>query len=234
MAGGREARPNSWPWQVEMLFQNTHACSGALIDQRWVLTSAVCVNASGKAEDWTARLGEHDRAVLEGYEETIKVEDIIVSLSRHIALIKIERVAVFHQRVIPVCLPSEDTEFTVGSSCYVSSWKSTENQGNISNVLNEAQVELASTQLCNTSYNGMISKYERCASTPRDKDDVCTVDYGTPLVCPGGDGRFVLAGLASSEDWCSNLGKYGVFDDAKAMLPFIHSTMAAKKDAISV
>ena len=237
MVSERDARPNSWPWQVELLFQNTHACSGALIDQRWILTSAACVNASDrdKPENWTARLGEHDRTVLEGYEEAIKVANIVVSPKRHIALMKIERAAVLHQRVSPVCLPNEETEFPVGSLCYVSGWRSSEKQGNTTNVLNEVKVKLDSLELCNTSYSGMISKYERCASSPLGEDEVCNVDSGTPLVCPGADGRFVLAGVASSGDWCSNPGQYGVFLDVKAMLSFIHSTTTAvKTDTISV
>ena len=100
-------------------------------------------------------------------------------------------------------------------------------KGNLADVLNEVQVELASLELCNTSYGGMVTKYERCASTPRDKDDVCNVESGAPLVCPGGDGRFVLAGVASTQDWCSNPGKYGVFIDVKMMPSFIESTMAS-------
>jgi len=234
MVSKHEARPNSWPWQVELLFQNTHACSGALIDKHWILTSAACVNTTENPGDWKARFGEHDRTVLEGYEETIKVEKIVISPENHVALLKIERMAVLHQRVTTVCLPDEDTEFPIGSSCYVSGWKSTERRGNTSSVLNEANVELASRELCNASYGGVIGKYERCTSSPREEDKVCTVDSGGPLVCPGGGGRFVLAGVASSEDWCSNPGQYGVFVDVKEMLSFIHSTIVVKKDIISV
>lgn len=198
------------------------------------MTSAACVNSSHKPENWTARLGEHDRTVLEGYEETIKVEEILTSPKHHITLIRIERMAVLHKRVTPVCLPDANTTFTVGSSCYVSGWKSTKKEGDITAVLNEAQVELASLELCNTSYSGMVSKYERCASTPREKDEVCNVESGAPLVCPGGDGRFVLAGVASSTDWCSNPGQYGVFTDIQMMRSFIESTITARNDTISV
>lgn len=232
---GSEARPNSWPWQVELLFNNTHACSGSLIDQRWIVTSAACVNSSHNPEDWNARLGEHDRTVLEGYEETIKIENIFTSPQGHITLMKTKRVGVLHQRVAPVCLPEENTTLPVGSSCYVSSWRSTKKEGNLTGVLNEAQVELASSELCNTSYGGMVTKFEHCASTPPGKDEVCNVEKGAPLVCPGGDGRFVLAGIASSEDWCSNPGQYGVFIDVKMILSFIESTIAPpKKETINV
>ena len=192
------------------------------------------MNSSHNPENWNARLGEHNRTVLEGYEETIKIENILTSPLGHITLIKMKRVAVLHQRVTPVCLPEENTTFPVESQCYVSGWRSTKKEGSLTHVLNEAQVELASSELCNTSYSGMVTKYEHCASTPRGKDEVCNVENGAPLVCPGVNGTFVLAGVASSEDWCSNPGQYGVFIDVKMMLSFIESTIAPKKETISV
>ena len=234
MFSGREARPNSWPWQVELLFRNTHACSGALIEQDWVITSAACVNASAKSEDWEIILGEHKRAMREGYEESIKVEEIVVSSKRHIALLNLERGAILHQRVTTVCLPGEDKEFSIGSSCYVTGWGSIERPRNVSDVLNEVQVEIASLELCNVSYSGAIVEYERCVRTPRGDSEVCSVDNGAPIVCPGDDGRFVLAGVTSSEDWCSNPGKYGVFIDVKALRSYIQSTIAAIRDLINV
>ena len=233
MVSGHDARPNSWPWQVELLFLNTHACSGTLIDGLWILTSADCVNARGKPENWTARVGEHDRTVLEGYEEIIGVKNIVVSLKRHIALMKLERMPVLHRRVSPICLPNEGTEFVNGSLCYVIGWRSFDKQGNISNKLKEAQVKLDSTKLCNSSFNGTISKYERCASSVRNEDQICNVDGGAPLVCPRGDGKFVLAGVANSEDWCTNPGQHGVFIDVKSMLSFIHNTVTVAADIMS-
>lgn len=234
MFSGREAHPNSWPWQVELLFQNTHACSGALIEEDWVITSAACVNASAKPEDWEIILGEHKRTMREGYEESIKVEEIVVSPKRHTALLKLERIAILHQRVTTVCLPGEDKEFPVGSLCYVTGWGSIDRLRNVSDVLTEVQVEMASLELCNVSYSGAIVEYERCVRTPRGDSEVCSVDNGAPLVCPGDDGRFVLAGVTSSEDWCSNPGKYGVFVDVKAFGSHIQSTIAARKDVINV
>ena len=192
------------------------------------------MNSSHNPEHWNARLGEHNRTVLEGYEETIKIDNIFTSPLGHITLLKMTRVAVLHQRVIPVCLPDENTMLPVGSSCYVSGWKSTEKAGSVTNVLNEAQIELASSELCNTSYGGMVTKYERCASSPPGKDELCNVENGAPVVCPGGDGRSVLAGVTSSEDWCSNPGQYGVFINVKMMLSFIESTIAPQNETISV
>jgi len=190
------------------------------------VTSAACVNSSHNPENWNVRLGEHNRTVLEGYEETINIENIFTSPQGHITLIKLTRVALLHQRVIPVCLPNENMTFPVGSMCYVSGWRSTEKGESLTDVVNEAQVELGSSELCNTSYGGIVAKYESCASTPTGKDEVCNVENGAPIVCPGGNGTFVLAGVASSEDWCSNPGQYGVFIDIKMMLSFIESTTA--------
>ncbi|XP_068686247.1 transmembrane protease serine 9-like isoform X2 [Montipora foliosa] len=219
-----EAHPYSWPWQVEVLFRNKHACSGALIDSNWVITSAACVNNSEIPAYWSVRLGEHRRTLFEGYEETIKVNDVVVDPEGHVALLKMERVGVLHQRVTTVCLPSQETTFPVNESeCYVTSWTFSEQQGNLSDVLIQSQVELASVEVCNASYGGAITMYEGCVNSSL-ASPVCSVEKGAPLVCPGNNGQFLLAGVVSYEDWCSNPGKFGVFVHIKTMLSFIYKT----------
>uniref|UniRef100_A0A8C0D804 Ovochymase 1 n=1 Tax=Balaenoptera musculus TaxID=9771 RepID=A0A8C0D804_BALMU len=42
IAGGEEACPHCWPWQVGLRFLGQHYCGGALIGRQWVLTAAHC------------------------------------------------------------------------------------------------------------------------------------------------------------------------------------------------
>ena len=47
IVGGSQAEQNEWPWQVSLqLYRGAwfHFCGGSLIDNRWVLTAAHCLD----------------------------------------------------------------------------------------------------------------------------------------------------------------------------------------------
>ena len=40
---GKQAKPNSWPWMVQLLRNGRFTCGGTLIKRKWVVTAAHCV-----------------------------------------------------------------------------------------------------------------------------------------------------------------------------------------------
>ena len=67
VVGGRESRPNSWPWQIELRFNVTeHYCGGAIIHPQWVVTAGHCFFRNKDPEKFEVRVGEHDTTRLEG------------------------------------------------------------------------------------------------------------------------------------------------------------------------
>ena len=239
IVGGSEAKPNSWPWQVDLLRvvngSANHYCGGSLIDRKWVVTSAHCFGRYNKTSDWEIRLGEHNETKQEGYEQIISAEKILIhpdfvsptnmTGDYDIALIKLVRPALFYKRVHGVCLPTNETIFTVGQSCYATGWGRTSENSTYSKVLREVQVPLVDHKVCNASYGGIIHSRYFCAGVPEGGIDTCGGDSGGPLVCPNKEGAFVLMGIVTWGHGCARPKKYGVYNDVRQMLPFITSTM---------
>lgn len=83
--------------------------------------------------------GEHDVRVVEGYEQIISVDKIIIhpdydayTLDYDVALIKLKNPIKFNRNVRPVCLPKSD--FDPGTICYITGWGLTAERGNVSQV----------------------------------------------------------------------------------------------------
>ena len=43
IVGGQEARAHSWPWQIDLRFDNSHWCGGSILSAYWIITAAHCV-----------------------------------------------------------------------------------------------------------------------------------------------------------------------------------------------
>ena len=241
--GGREARPNSWPWQVDLLVNGTaHGCGGSLIGSSWVVTSGHCFFLYDKPSQWQIRVGEHNESKFEGYEEKIDIENITIhpgfqlgsenyTGDYDIAIIKLKRPAVFHKRVHSICLPDMETSFSAGKTCFATGWgKQQENASAYSEVLREVEVNLVSKEVCNSniSYRGGINERYFCAGFPEGGKDACYGDSGGPLACQKEDGSFVLTGVVSWGTGCARANKYGVYLDVRYMLPFIESVITGK------
>ena len=240
IVGGREARPNSWPWQIDLLVNGTaHYCGGSLIDPLWIVTSAHCFYLYTQPEQWQVRVGEHNETKFEGYEEMINIEKITIhpgfilgsaedTGDYDIAIIKLKRPAVFHKLVHSICLPEMETRFATSKTCFATGWgKQDENAAEYSDVLREVEVELVSKEVCNSniSYNGLLNERFLCAGFQAGGKDACGGDSGGPLACQIENGSFVLTGVVSWGEGCARANKYGVYLDVRYMLPFIENTL---------
>ena len=248
IVGGREARPNSWPWQVDLLVNGIkHQCGGSLIGPSWVVTSGHCFFLYKKPSQWQVRVGEHNETKYEGYEETIDIENITIhpgfifcspndTGDYDIAIIKLKRPAVFHKRVHSICLPEMETSFPAGKTCFATGWgRQQENAPVYSEVLREVEVDLVSKEVCNSdiSYRGLINERYLCARFQAGGKDARSGDSGGPLACQNADGSFVLTGVVSWGEGCARANKYGVYVDVRYMLPFIENTLHGEYPVIN-
>ncbi|XP_028326869.1 trypsinogen-like protein 3 [Gouania willdenowi] len=118
----KECEPHSRPWQV---FLNGKSCSGALIDEWWIVTSFDCRPSPYSI---IASLGEHDITVEEGTEQHIRIAEVIVhspyrSPLHSLVLIRLSEPARFNRYVQPISLPHRCAR--PGEACTVSGWGST-------------------------------------------------------------------------------------------------------------
>jgi secreted trypsin-like serine protease len=73
IVGGKEARPNEFPWQVSLQnARGSHFCGGILINKNWVMSAAHCT-VGDRPRDVRIVLGEHSRRNNDGTEQIMAV-----------------------------------------------------------------------------------------------------------------------------------------------------------------
>jgi len=112
IVGGVETLVNQYPWMILLLYKGQFYCGGTLINSRYVLTAAHCVDRFNMNE-MTVRIFEHDRkSTNESKTQDFQIEYILkhigystINYNNDIALIKLKTPVRFQGSMRPVCLP---------------------------------------------------------------------------------------------------------------------------------
>ncbi|XP_043738407.1 ovochymase-1-like [Cervus elaphus] len=240
IAGGIEACPHCWPWQVGLRFLGNHQCGGAIINSIWILTAAHCVQSKNNPLFWTVLAGDHDRTLKESTEQVRRAKHIVMhedfdtrSYDSDIALIQLSSALEFNSVVRPVCLPHSLEPLFSSEICVVTGWGSVSKEGGLASRLQQIQVPVLEREVCERTYYsahlGGISEKMICAGfAASGGKDVGQGDSGGPLVCKHEKGPFVLYGIASWGAGCGQPRKPGVFARVSGFLDWIQSKI---KDA---
>ncbi|XP_068225310.1 serine proteinase stubble-like [Palaemon carinicauda] len=122
IVGGQETTLHEYPWQVALTYgSSTPICGGSILSDKWILTSASCVDGP----DVAVIVGEHDWSVT---DETSIRQMIIPSTlqiimhprydrnthENDVALIKLRSAINFlpDNTIAPICLPDEDDDYS--------------------------------------------------------------------------------------------------------------------------
>ncbi|KAI0218615.1 Cubilin [Lamellibrachia satsuma] len=186
---GTEAKGYSWPWQISLFLQGYgHICGGSILNKRWILTAAHCVEDE-KTSQLRVVVGEHNRYKFEGTEMVLEVERFFIypryftrGFNNDIALIRLKGSLEYRREVAPVCLP--DTDISPGTVCVTTGWGHTAGTGD-NKVLRQVIAPIIATETCNGT--GWWSK--------RITDEMG--DSGGPLVCRSVNGQWTLHGITS-------------------------------------
>jgi len=218
---GQDAQPESWPWQVALLFYNewegsfSAKCGAALISDRWLLTATHCIDHTYGASrtepsNWKVVLGAHDLNRPSGREITITPDlfltngDFILDMKagypNDIALIRLpEPVPMQKYGLITIDLPTAHDDF-YSADCYITGWGITEADDPYSggSVLQEAPARLVPQHTCKSYLDTMESKIlnSQICVGGSNYPTACTGDSGSPLSCKV-NGKWKLAGIYS-------------------------------------
>ncbi|XP_041832992.1 ovochymase-1 isoform X2 [Melanotaenia boesemani] len=232
--GGQEAWAHSWPWQVSLQLSSTSACGGAIISPLWVVSAAHCFTRYKEESLWTVVAGKHDLDKLEEPEQQMVDVARIICHNEYntrtkegdVALLKLKRPLVFNQFVRPIDIWMSPLPEHL--HCTTTGWGSTQENGPRVHRLQEVNVSILSSEVCNEYYKGRITQSMFCAGKDEGGVDACQGDSGGPLSCFTGT-RHELAGLVSWGIGCGRARKPGVYSKVQQHINWISEIMNEKK-----
>ncbi|XP_003354214.3 serine protease 38 [Sus scrofa] len=190
--GGVDALEGKWPWQVSVHYAGFHICGGSIIDEYWVLSAAHCFERDKNTEAFDMYVGLVNLGVAGHHTQWFEVNKVIIHptyevyhpVGGDIALVQLKSRIVFSDSVLPICIAPPDVNLW-NLSCWATGWGSISQQGDTSDKLQEAQLPLIPSPLCQLLYGhtSYILPDMLCAGDLRNMKTVCKGDSGGPLVC---------------------------------------------------
>ncbi|XP_042858548.1 serine protease filzig-like [Penaeus japonicus] len=239
---GAPASVAEWPWMVAIelnaevtlpLFGGPFPfpqplCSGVLLDNAHVLTTASCVLSlipyvNQRSTNIRALVGEYDVTTNEDTTSfNVSVSKVSfplqfdpIYLQNDFAVVELATPVPFTPTIRPICLPADYNLFP-NSEGVVTGWGE-DGVGGSLNVLQESTVEIVNATTCENTIDTLLMFYSlipgfdpsiidssayTCVVRTNLGSPVCNDDQGTPLVRKDRTGAYFLQGLQTDTNSC--------------------------------
>lgn len=228
IVGGKTAVRGSRPWQVMLWepYQRAY-CGGALLNNRWVISAAHCFHEKFtkrlNMKEVVVRLGKYNQTAWEPLEFSSKIQQVkthpnydVRTFNNDIALVKLAEPVKFSEYIRPICIVDSTIEgraFRNNAQQWgtATGWGRLSETGNIPQLLQEIQLPIVKTNICETALGKSLTKNMFCAGFDQETvGDTCQGDSGGPLAFYQNN-RWYLLGVVSWGIGCARQGKYGVY-----------------------
>lgn len=195
--GGQNATEGQFPYQVSLKYYNRHTCGGSILNERWILSAAHCINPKIPLAFVYVTAGSIHLMQGEMYDiEMMKPHPgfSFTATNNDIALLRTKKVILFTKFVNPISIKCR--QVGAGQDAVTSGWGKTDT-GLLAPILQFAHFKTISVDDCVSRMTDPVKVHVHNTSlcivqeTPSGLG-VCSGDSGGPLVVNG-----KLVGVAS-------------------------------------
>ncbi|XP_020821835.1 chymotrypsin-like elastase family member 1 [Phascolarctos cinereus] len=238
VVGGSDAQKSSWPHQISLQYSKSgswyHTCGGTLINQKWVLTAAHCVDSN---LNFRVVVGDYNLSKNDGTEQYVSISKIVqhekwnsndVSKGYDIALLRLSSSVTLNSYVQLGTLPPSGQILPNDNTCYITGWGLTKTNGQLADNLQEAYLPVVDYDTCSSrSYWGSTVKNTMVCAGGDGLKAGCQGDSGGPLNCLV-NGEYVVHGITSfvSSLGCNVAKKPTVFTRVSNYISWIDEVIA--------
>ncbi|XP_060869915.1 venom protease-like [Metopolophium dirhodum] len=247
IVNGTKAEPKEFPHMALLGYSryprnDTWACGGSLISNRWILSAAHCEKLDNTTLVRWARVGdlnylsETDDARPMDYQ----IDQRIVhpdyqkpSLYNDIALFHLDQDVLFSSYVRPICLNGDQNWQPSPSNIVIATgWGRIKNAGPTSPDLLRVTLDIIPSSLCKTNYasvgkkqlmRGIVEDSMICAGYAGGEKDTCGGDSGGPLQLAHStySCMYTQIGVTSAGKECATNDSPGIYTKVSKYLPWI-------------